>query len=229
MALLLHIDTATASAGICLSENEQILSLQEHHDSKTQASFLQPSIEKLMKDCGKKLQELDAVCVTGGPGSYTGIRVGLASAKGICFALNKPLIVLNTLQVIAKATMEDFFSENKPEQDTLLIPMIDARRMEVFGGIYDINLISQSPSAAYILDADFFESLPYAKPIVFCGDGAHKILPEFVQNNRMISTVRHQVNHLIKLGHQAYLSNNFADLAYTEPLYVKEFYDTGKH
>ena len=106
MPLLLNIDTATEYAGICLSDNGNCIGKEEHLDQKNHAAFLQPAILKIMEKTGKKIHEIDAVAVTGGPGSYTGIRVGMSSAKGLCFALNKPLIVINTLIVIAQAALK---------------------------------------------------------------------------------------------------------------------------
>ena len=107
MALLLNIDTATGYAGVCLSKDSQVLASQSHQYQKDHAAFLQPAIAAILKEAGCKLNDIDAVAVTAGPGSYTGIRVGLASAKGICYALNKPLIMVNTLAVIANAAIQN--------------------------------------------------------------------------------------------------------------------------
>ena len=101
MALLLHIDTATSYAGVCISRDKTILASRSHHQQKDHAAFLQPAIQEILKEAAISLNEIDAVAVTGGPGSYTGIRVGLASAKGICYALNKPLIIVNTLAAVS--------------------------------------------------------------------------------------------------------------------------------
>ena len=107
MALLLNIDTATSYAGVCISRDKTILASRSHHQQKDHAAFLQPAIQEILKEAAISLNEIDAVAVTGGPGSYTGIRVGLASAKGICYALNKPLIIVNILAVIANAALEN--------------------------------------------------------------------------------------------------------------------------
>ena len=227
MALLLHIDTATEYAGVCLSGNSTIIGIEENNNPKNHAGFLQPAIQKIMQQSGKTLQDLDAIAVTGGPGSYTGIRVGMASAKGICFALNKPLIVLNTLQVIAQATLKAMQQEDQfPEPGFLIYPMIDARRMEVFAGIYTEDLTPVGESAALVLEKEFFASLTSNFSIVFCGNGSLKIPVEFLGSTRIVSPAQHNVNHMITLAEQAFSHNEFADLAYAEPLYVKEFYST---
>ena len=106
MPLLLSIDTATGNASVCLSKGKQILFLEKSGEQKNHASFIQPAIKKIMQNADMALQQVDAIAVTEGPGSYTGLRVGLASAKGLCFALNKPLICVNTLEVMAAASIE---------------------------------------------------------------------------------------------------------------------------
>ncbi|HJV20613.1 MAG TPA: tRNA (adenosine(37)-N6)-threonylcarbamoyltransferase complex dimerization subunit type 1 TsaB [Sediminibacterium sp.] len=229
MALLLHIDTATPYAGICLSNNETVLAIEENHDARNHASFLQPAIQKIMHQTGHALQELDAVAVTGGPGSYTGIRVAMASAKGICYALQKPLIVLNTLQVIAQAALDQLAAENLlSEKEWLLYPMIDARRMEVFSAAYTHSLMEKEAAAAILLNEQFFDTLPKNVSILFCGDGAAKIPGAFLKSNMQISSVQHNVNHMIRLANTAYARRHFANLAYAEPLYAKGFYNTQK-
>lgn len=120
MALILNIDTATSYAGVCISKDQKVLASQSHQNQKDHAAFLQPAIEAIMKEANCNLKDIDAVAVTGGPGSYTGIRVGLASAKGICYALNKPLIIVNTLAVIANASIKNS-AKTTIEKDTIFL------------------------------------------------------------------------------------------------------------
>ncbi|MDD2793326.1 MAG: tRNA (adenosine(37)-N6)-threonylcarbamoyltransferase complex dimerization subunit type 1 TsaB [Sediminibacterium sp.] len=229
MALILHIDTATSYAGICLSNKESILAIEENHDAKNHASFLQPAIQKIMQQTGHDLKNLDAVAVTGGPGSYTGIRVGMSSAKGICFALEKPLIVLNTLQVIAQAALDQLAAEQPLfEKEGLLYPMIDARRMEVFSAVYTPSLTEKSAATALLLNELFFSGLSETAPVLFCGDGAAKIPGSFLKPNMQISSAQHNVNHMVKQALSAYGLRQFANLAYVEPLYAKAFFNTQK-
>ena len=135
MALLLNIDTATGYAGVCLSKDSKVLASQSHQHQKDHAAFLQPAIEAILKEAGCKLNDIDAVAVIAGPGSYTGIRVGLASAKGICYALNKPLIMVNTLAVIANAAIQNT-PQTEIEKDTVFYEKIDSvsQALSVFFG-----------------------------------------------------------------------------------------------
>lgn len=223
MALILNIDTATGYAGVCLSKNNTILECQSHQHQKDHAAFLQPAIEAIMKEAGYQLKDIDAVAVTGGPGSYTGIRVGLASAKGICYALNKPLIIVNTLAVIANAALANI--DNKAqEKDIVLYAMIDARRMEVFAGKYNLQLLELEKSHALVLDNAFFEGLNCHSKVIFCGDGAKKVEQFTLPINYSIDNSQHNVNHMVTISEAKFIANNFANLAYAEPLYIKEFY-----
>lgn len=226
MPLILNIDTATEYAGICLSYNGNCIGKEEHFDQKNHASFLQPAIHQILEKTGKQFKELDAIAVTGGPGSYTGIRVGMSSAKGLCFALNKPLLVINTLMVIAQAALEEQITlGNKIDSNTVFCPMIDARRMEVFTCLYDWNLQEIKKSGAFILDDGFFNELIINQRIVFCGSGSKKIVSNQLKLNMLISKSQHTVNQMIKPSEAAYFAKDFANLAETEPLYVKEFFN----
>jgi tRNA threonylcarbamoyladenosine biosynthesis protein TsaB len=228
MPLILSIDTATEHASICLSRDESILGLIEGTEQKNHASFVQPAIKELTTGLGLGLKDIDAVAVTAGPGSYTGLRVGMASAKGICYALQKKLILVNTLEVMAQAMIND--PANQPiHPSTLLCPLIDARRMEVFTALYDISLKEIESPHAMILDASSFAALLAANPIIFAGSGHHKLKTLVEQPNARFSFTQHSAADLAARAFTAYVSNHFSDLAYTEPRYVKEFFDaTGK-
>ena len=151
MALVLCIDTAleTATVGVC--NEESVLASAVQSDQKQGAAFVQPAIQEMLRNTSISFSQLDAVAVVNGPGSYTGLRVGLASAKGICYALNKPLIVINTLEVMAVAAIKT--EQNK---NALYCPMIDARRNEVFTAIYDASLVCLLPPQGLIIEADSF-------------------------------------------------------------------------
>lgn len=225
MPLLLCIDTATEYAGTCISKDGIILAKRENTDPKNHGSFLQPAIESLCLETGIPLADIDALAVTAGPGSYTGLRVGMASAKGICFTLQKPLITINTLAVIAHSANTKIGWQ---EPDYLIYPMIDARRMEVFMGIYKSDLEEWQPPKAIILTDDYLNTLNPSIPIIFCGNGAQKI-PNTPTNLKYITnTSPHSIEDMILLSEQAFQANHFADLAYTEPIYAKAFHDTRK-
>lgn len=229
MPILLNIDTATEHASVCLSKGSTILGLIESTDQKNHASFLQPAIQDLMAGSGYSLKEIDAVAVTAGPGSYTGLRVGLASAKGICFALGKPLIMVNTLEVMAQAMIDHLSSTNTtPDPSALLCPMIDARRMEVFTALYSISLQEIEAPHALIVDEQAFSSDTYPHPIIFSGSGHQKLKELIKKSSFSFLSIQHNATQLATRALIDYQSGHFANLAYAEPLYVKAFFDTRK-
>ncbi|MGL4359733.1 MAG: tRNA (adenosine(37)-N6)-threonylcarbamoyltransferase complex dimerization subunit type 1 TsaB [Sediminibacterium sp.] len=226
MPLLLCIDTATEYAATCISKDGIMLAKRENADLKNHGSFLQPAIQSLCLETGIPLADIDALAVTAGPGSYTGLRVGMASAKGICFTLQKPLITINTLALIAHAANIKIGWREEPNY--LIYPMIDARRMEVFMGIYKSDLEELQAPKAFILPDDYLHTLDPSVPILFCGNGAKKI-PEKPTNLKYhIHTAPHTIEDMIALSEQVYRANRFADLAYIEPIYAKAFHDTRK-
>ena len=153
----------------------------------------------------------------------------MSSAKGLCFALNKPLIVINTLIVIAQAALEEQNTlGNQIDSNTLFCPMIDARRMEVFAGFYDWNLLETKNPSSFILEEHFFNEFLINQKIVFCGTGSNKIADNQLNTNMLISKSQHIVNQMIKHSEYAYFDKNFANLATVEPLYLKEFFNTKK-
>ncbi len=230
MPLLLNIDTATEHASVCISKNGKVIALEESTEQKNHASFIQPAVAKLMGDNGLRLTDLDAVAVTIGPGSYTGLRVGLASAKGICYALNKPLLTLNTLQVMARGAMDHcLLNSIQPDSTTLFCPLIDARRMEVFTAVYDSVLNEIQPPHALIIDEHAFESLYTRQPVIFSGSGRTKLRSVLTNPHISYLDIQHNASHMVTWAGEAYRSGNFVNLAYCEPLYVKEFFDPSRN
>lgn len=237
MSLILNIDTATDFASICLSKDNDVLCYAENREQKNHASFLQPAIQNLVQNAGYTLNNIDAIAVTIGPGSYTGLRVGLASAKGLCFALNKPLIALNTLQVIANSMVRNKelgISKEDIETNhtsyiincTLFCPMIDARRMEVFTALYNDNLNEVLPTQALILDEKSFAVELMENKIVFCGNGSAKLQNVLKNDNASFSSVEYSAKNMVSLSYKKFMEKDFADLAYSSPFYGKEFYTT---
>ena len=218
MGLILNIDTAMEKASICLSREGRILALAENTAQKEHASWLHPAIEQMMRDAGYSLRELNAVAVTAGPGSYTGLRVGMAAAKGFCFALNIPLITEDTLKVMAFAAKEQL-----PDVD-LLCPMIDARRMEVFTAVYRNDLSNLLPSTAMVIDGNSFAPWLQDHKVSFFGDGSDKCKPIILSPHAHFTTVTYNAGYLGILSFLRYLQGEFTVLAYSEPAYTKEFY-----
>lgn len=221
MSLILNIDTATQTANVSISENGTIIEGLENTVQKDHAAFLHPAIAHLMQKAGKAMGELDAVAVTAGPGSYTGIRVGMASAKGLCTALNKPFITINTLELLAK----DAITHYDGKENDLFCPMIDARRMEVYTAIYDRSLKEILKPSAMILDHNSFHEFDGKYTLINFGNGSDKWKRVVkVRNSVFIENVNIGVAMAL-LSSQRYVDKTFTDLTYSEPLYLKEFYN----
>ena len=219
MSIILNIDKKKKKAHVSIANDAIIVDVLYSGLQKEHASFLQPAIQQLMKNTGISLTDIDAVAVTAGPGSYTGLRVGMASAKGLCYALSKPLITINTLQMMAKSGILAF-----PEMDDslLLAPMIDARRMEVFTAVYDSALKTHLEPTALILDELSYKK-ELAGKVLFFGSGSIKWQKLCAHQNALFNNFENSPEALSILSFKYYLANNFADLAYTAPLYLKEF------
>lgn len=193
---------------------------------KDHAAWIQVAISDLVKQCGLTMQDLDAVAVTEGPGSYTGLRVGMATAKGLCYALQKPLITVSTLQAMAYfAKIKWLPILEKPDEEPLLCPMIDARRMEVFTAVYNEALETVILPKALILDEFSFKEELNNKLLVCFGNGASKW--KYISRYPNVLFIEEKIDMapaLAKLATGLYLKGDFADLAYAEPVYIKEFY-----
>lgn len=220
MALILNIDTATEKGHISFSGDGALLHCLTNETQKDHASFLQAGILQLTRMSGIKLAEVDAVAVTAGPGSYTGIRVGMASAKGLCYALQKPLITLNTLEVLTQSALISLSFE---EENLLFCPMIDARRMEVFTALYDNDLNLHFHPSPVILTEKSFEKELNQTNILFFGDGAVKWKAVCKHLNAAFADVSILPEGMINLSNKLFLTSCFSELAYSEPFYLKEF------
>jgi tRNA threonylcarbamoyladenosine biosynthesis protein TsaB len=221
MSFILCIDTALQLGAVALSENGKCIAVQHSNQQQEHASFLQPAIQLLMEEVGRPLTDLDAVAVSNGPGSYTGLRVGLASAKGLCFALNIPLLTLSTLHIMAHAMQQQIADTEKPY---LLCPMIDARRMEVFTALYNDELEEMLPPAAIVLDSDYLADRFGSYEIYFSGDGASKWKEIVKLTNAKFVDTSNVVESLCKLSCIKFQQNDWANLAYATPYYSKAFY-----
>ena len=218
MALILSIDTAMAKAGIALSKDGVALSIRENTEQKEHAAWLHQAVQEIMTTTGHRLRDLKAVAVTAGPGSYTGLRVGMAAAKGFCYALGIPLITEDTLRTMAFAA-----SEQLPETD-LLCPMIDARRMEVFTALYSQDMTALLPSTAMVIDENSFADWLSDHRVSFFGEGSDKCKPIITAPRARFVEVEYHVGFLGILSFLRYLQGEFTGLAYSEPAYTKEFY-----
>lgn len=220
MSLILNIDTASENAHVSLAKDGLILHSLSNESQKEHAAFLQAAIQQLVKSVNINLKDVDAVAVTAGPGSYTGLRVGMASAKGLCYALKKPLITIGTLEVLTASALELFEAENK---DILYCPMMDARRMEVFTAVYKNDLSIQLQPCAMILDALSFEKELLASKVVFFGSGSLKWKLICKHENAVFKEVSVSPKSLGKSTNVLFSEKKFTELAYSEPSYLKEF------
>ncbi len=220
MGLILNIDTSTEQAGICLAREEHVLGILRNDEQKDHASWLHAAMKSLMENAGFTLNQLDAIAVTAGPGSYTGLRVGMAAAKGLCYALEIPLVLENTLKVMALAGSQ----QPQLPREFLICPMIDARRMEVFTAIYSKDLQEIMPSTALVLEADGFGEWMKSQEMIFLGSGILK-WKELTKNpNALFFELPFLASHLAQLAHEKFEKRQFSDVYSSEPVYLKEFH-----
>lgn len=218
MALILNIDTALQSGSVCLSRDKQSLAFMQNIEPSGQASWIHEAIRQMMQDCNLHLHELDAVAVSNGPGSYTGLRIGLATAKGICYTLKIPLICINTLFIMASSV--------SPQADDLICPMIDARRMEVFTALYDKQLNTIDEQTAMVLTENSFESYLSHRKILFTGNGSLKFQQLTTSENARFLDQKINATHMLPIAAKMWEQQQFSDLAYVEPEYVKAVHTT---
>jgi len=223
MSLILNIDTATDIAHVSIAKDGEIIDSLANTEQKDHGGFLQPAIQTLLKSASVAITKIDAVGISAGPGSYTGLRVGMASAKGLCYALNKPLIAIGTLEILAFAAILEtrIIYANSP---VLFCPMIDARRMEVFTALYDQNLQTEISPCAMVLSENIFANGLLKNKIFFFGNGAKKWEAISRHENALFPGTFNNVLAMSKLAHSKFEINEFVNLAYFEPLYLKEFF-----
>ncbi|RZK82178.1 MAG: tRNA (adenosine(37)-N6)-threonylcarbamoyltransferase complex dimerization subunit type 1 TsaB [Pedobacter sp.] len=219
MAIILQIETATQVCSVALAKDGNTIAVKELQASNIHASSLTLFIQDVMETAGLQYKDLDAIAVSKGPGSYTGLRIGVSTAKGLCYALDKPLIGINTLTMMAGG-----YVDKHPDYKALICPMIDARRMEVFTAVYDQQLNEVEPVNAKIIDAESFSGLLAANELVFIGDGADKCSEVLQHTNSTFSTENYNsAANMSKIAYGAFVAGAFEDVAYFEPFYLKDF------
>ncbi len=222
MALILCIETTSKTCSVALSENGGCIGLKEHTNEQfTHAENLSSFIEQSLQNNQRDFSDLDALCVSGGPGSYTGLRIGTATAKGICYGSSIPLITLNTLDIMSHAMIGE-----RPDFE-LYCPLVDARRMEVFTTVHNKDLKAQISSGPMILDENSFGEFLSEKKTLFFGSGAKKFSE--IQNHENASfylDFQNSAKHICTLAEASFQKQDFVDLAYYEPNYLKPFVAT---
>ncbi|WP_317898217.1 tRNA (adenosine(37)-N6)-threonylcarbamoyltransferase complex dimerization subunit type 1 TsaB [Aurantibacillus circumpalustris] len=219
MAYILNIETATTVCSVSISENEKVLFFKEINEGFTHAENLHLFIQEALKSCNLLPSQLNAVSVSKGPGSYTGLRIGVSAAKGLAYALNIPLIGLSTLQIMANAAYI------KQQEPGLYCPMIDARRMEVYTALYSDDLKLLSPIEALILNESSVLKFASHPKVFYFGDGMSKCkaLLNQIENSRFIEGINPSVEHISQLVFNRFKEKEFEELAYFEPFYLKDF------
>jgi tRNA threonylcarbamoyladenosine biosynthesis protein TsaB len=228
MALILNIDTSLDTASISLAHDGLIIKAVTNETQKDHAAWIHPGIEKLFAKTQYKINGLAAIGVSNGPGSYTGLRIGLSTAKGLCYALKIPLIAVGTLEVMALNGVHCATAENElglELNDILICPMIDARRMEVFTAVYDIQLNEVVKPQALVLDSTAFASILERQKMLFLGNGSKKFqqVGQHLEN-AIFKNYPLNPSTLATIIYRNFIGNNFAGLAYTQPLYLKDVY-----
>ena len=216
---IIHIETATTTCSVAAGENGVLVAVRSVHDGYKHAENLLRIVEEVMQEAGWKNDELSAIAVSAGPGSYTGLRIGVSTAKGLCYALDIPLIAVSTLYSLASGFLRQF-----PDSDALICPMLDARRMEVYTALFSKNLYRLKPDAPLIVDA--LESVPeiLEQPIVFFGDGAEKCEVVLAHPNANFNnSIQISAEDMVQSAFDSYQTQTFVDLAYFEPEYLKPY------
>lgn len=228
MANILSIETGTDICSVGLSVNGELISIRESGEGKNHAKNIAIFIEDIFRQHAINPNEIDAIAVSSGPGSYTGLRIGVSIAKGFCYANNIPLISVNSLKSLVECAIEDekmgivdFYMDS----NTVLLPMIDARRMEVYTQAYDANINQLSDIEAKIINETSFKEMQN-KNIVIFGSGAQKCFDIINIPNKTIIDISPSARGLTNIANQKFKNKEFEDLAYFEPLYLKDFIGT---
>jgi tRNA threonylcarbamoyladenosine biosynthesis protein TsaB len=222
MAIILHIETATHCCSVAIAQNGVLLYKKELNEQNVHAGLITLFIDEVISNSISDYSKLDAIAVSRGPGSYTGLRIGVSTAKGLCYALDKPLIAIDTLQAMA----DGFMAQHQiTGGNTLLCPMIDARRMEVYCALYNGNGNLILPTEAKIIDNYSFLAHLRQHGTYFFGDGAAKCSVHLSHhiNAIIVPDFLNSASHLIQAAWHKFNLKQFENVAYFEPLYLKEF------
>lgn len=225
MAVILNIETSTDVCSVALTSEGQVLDHRENYEGQTHATLLSQYVKEMLDYARSRELKIDAIAVSIGPGSYTGLRIGLSEAKGLAFGLQVPLIGVNTLQLMTVCTMFNHFIE---EDDVLYVPMIDARRMEVYTAAYNAALEPVLAPQAMILDENSFaDLLAQGHTLVVMGNGSDKARQVLTHERvRFIEGIKPVAVDMLALAEKAWREQQFLDVAYSTPLYLKEFQAT---
>ena len=220
MSYILQIETATTVCSVALTSNGEVVGCRELDERNIHAEVINPYIDELVKTAGIAYNDLNAIAISCGPGSYTGLRIGVSTAKGLCYALGIPLIAVDTL-----ASMAAGVDVTGLTPDTILCPMIDARRMEVYTALFDLNGKQIEPVAAVIVNESSFDQYLETNKMLFVGDGAEKCRAVLGSNPNatFLPTFNNSATNMTAVATQKLNTTQFEDVAYFEPFYLKDF------
>lgn len=222
MATLLALETSTTVCSVSLSKDGAILAERKTTTPNSHAQTLTVFIDEVMKEASEAYTQLDAVAVSEGPGSYTGLRIGVSTAKGLCYALSKPLIAISTLQTMTQQLIRTNPSLN--ELNSILVPMIDARRMEVYSAHFNWSSEMVREVEAEIIDEISYGELLQNQKYIFFGNGAEKLKETIISPNAIfVDGITPFANDMVTLAENLFAQKQFVDVAYFEPFYLKDF------
>ena len=220
MSTILHIETSTDVCSVAVSEDGQVIFDQEDHSGPNHAERLGTMVDEALSFTDNHAIPFDAVAVSCGPGSYTGLRIGVSMAKGVCYGRNLKLIAVPTLELLCVPIL----LREIPEENALLCPMLDARRMEVYAGIYDRGLKTIRPIQADIVEEDTYKEFLDKRPVYFFGNGAQKCKTAINHPNaHFIENIEPLAKWMQPLAEKRFLNEQFEDVAYFVPFYLKDF------
>ena len=223
--MILNIETSKSVCSVALSSEDKIIAQKVSYDNNSHSKVLATFIDEIFKEQNIKPQQLKAVAVSEGPGSYTGLRIGTSIAKGLAYSLNIPMIAIDTLKIMCVNLLENFNQEIT--SDIIFCPMIDARRMEVYTAFYDYQFNKISEISNLIIDELSFKTALQYKRMIFFGDGAEKCKSTIVHQNAVfVDKIFPLAENMIKLSLEKFNNNDFVDVAYFEPFYLKPFIAT---
>jgi len=225
MSYILNLESSTEICSISLSKKGKIIDFKENTEGRNHAKLMALYIQEIMEKNHVGYKQLDGIAVSKGPGSYTGLRIGVSIAKGLCYAQKIPLIAISPLQAMSDYVRLNKSKLNLPDNDKLLfVPMIDARRMEVYTAGYDINNKERKPVCAKVLDENSFNEELEKHPVAFFGNGSEKAKKVITHPNALfVPDIICSSIFMNNLSYRAFIDKDFVDVAYFEPFYLKNF------
>ena len=220
--MILSIETATDKSSVAIHDKGELIGLIELHLDKSHSGHLTVIIEQLLNNCSISKKNIDAIAVSIGPGSYTGLRIGVSTAKGLCYALDKPLVAVNTLEIMARKVIDNYVDNGN--DNILFCPMIDARRMEVYASIFNATYICLLETKPIIVDENTLNEFTENNHIILFGNGARKCMEVLPKDKfKLIDNIYPSSKYLGHLAYKKFQKYTFEDVAYLEPFYLKAY------